>query len=72
MFYVSFTFADVLLNLCMVYDDLRLKCENVPAGIVAEAHNGNQRYGTASLKQTAQRAMILSALVNETIRDNAI
>lgn len=53
IFYVRFTFSDELFYLKMVSDELKQKRDKVTAGIVAEAHNGDYSYGTASLKQTA-------------------
>lgn len=71
LFYVDFTFPDVLSNLRMKYDHLKLSRETLTAAMVLQAYGGNTRYATASLKKSAQTAMRVNQRVFETIKDVA-
>lgn len=71
LFHVHSTLADVLFNLRIDYDCLKLNSGNATVTMVARAYNGNTKYATTSLKQTAQTAMGLHPRILEMTRDVA-
>lgn len=70
-FYVQCPYANVLINLRMKYDLLKLKGGMFTATTVASAYSGDKKYRSASLKKTAQTAIRLLASVIKHVRDIA-
>lgn len=66
---VRFTFVHRHFNLCLELDQLKLKCEKGNASVVAAVYRGDENYGSSPIKQTAQSAMRLPALVFSSIQN---
>lgn len=53
---MNFKLADMMTILSVEYEFLKLKGWKVTGGAVAEAYEGNRKYGIALMKPTAQTA----------------
>lgn len=70
-FYVRFTFADVLFDLCFEFDQLKSKTENTTASILTDVYSRDEHFGSSSINQTEKTAMELLVSVRKVIRDIA-
>lgn len=66
--YVQFTIFDVLYNLQIEKNRPSLTERGLTASMVAESFSGTDKYGLASIKQTAETAMRLSMVALECIK----
>lgn len=67
-FYVKFIFSDVICNLRMEHNQLKLKDGKVTSAMVFSAHCEEMQYWASALRKTAQTAMRLSPLVKTSWR----
>lgn len=69
--YVAFTFVDVLFNLRMEYDRLKLKEGKLSTAMLSSVYCGEIEYKASSLKKTTETTMRLPPSVITSSRYNA-
>lgn len=67
--YMDFTFGDVLYNPKIENDRLKLMGGDVAAAMTVQAYDGNTKYGTSLLRQTAETAMRFTHIVVKTLQE---
>lgn len=68
---MKFSFADILSNLHVEYEQLKVEGGNVTTARVAVTYCSEEKYESSSIKQTAQTAMQLPRSVVRLLREIA-